>query len=69
MYVRGIAHLLAVATLAAVALGSSDAETQQARGYPSRPIHIIVPSAPGGAGDMLAREFGDRSPGPCTSRS
>ena len=60
MYVRGIAHLLAVATLAAVALASSDAETQQPRDYPSRPIHVIVPSAPGGAGDTLAREIGDR---------
>ena len=60
MYVRGIAHLLAVAALAAVALGFSDAETPRAQNYPSRPIHIIVPTAPGGAGDMLAREFGDR---------
>ena len=60
MSVRGFARLLAVGTLVAVALGSPDAETQQARDYPSRPIHIIVPSAPGGAGDILAREFGDR---------
>jgi len=28
--------------------------------YPSRPIHLIVPTAPGGAGDLLARELGDR---------
>lgn len=28
--------------------------------YPSRPIKVIVPSAPGGAGDMLARYLGDR---------
>ena len=28
--------------------------------YPSRPIRIIVPSAAGGAGDLLARFLGDR---------
>jgi len=60
MFVRAFAHVLAVATLVAVALGSSDAGTQPSREYPSRPIHIIVPSAPAGAGDIFAREFGDR---------
>jgi len=36
------------------------AATAHADTYPSRGIRIIVPSAPGGAGDMLARELADR---------
>lgn len=31
-----------------------------AQDYPSRQIRIIVPSAPAGAGDLLARELGNR---------
>lgn len=55
MCLRVFARALAVvATLGAL---SSVAQPQD---YPSRPIRIIVPSAPGGAGDVIARQFGEQ---------
>jgi tripartite-type tricarboxylate transporter receptor subunit TctC len=47
---------LALAALACALLLT----TAQAEEYPSRTIRIIVPTAPGGAGDLLARQLGDR---------
>jgi tripartite-type tricarboxylate transporter receptor subunit TctC len=46
---------LALATLACAVLLT----TAQAEEYPSRTIRIIVPTAPGGAGDLFARQLGD----------
>lgn len=31
-----------------------------AEGFPSRPVHLIVPYAPGGSGDLIARLLGDQ---------
>ena len=44
----------ALGLLAALAL-SVGTRAVQAQGYPSKPIRIIVPSAPGGSPDVLAR--------------
>jgi len=43
-----------------VALAAALAVAQPAADYPARPIRIIVPTAPGGAGDVIARFVGDR---------
>ena len=32
----------------------------RAEDYPTRPVHVIVPYAPGGSGDLLARLLGDK---------
>src|SRR5882672_2655305 len=49
--------LRAALIVAAAALGSTDAPAQN---YPSRPIRVIVPSAAGGGGDIVARAVGQK---------
>src|SRR4029453_10055876 len=44
--------------LIACAAGALSAASGQAQTYPSKPITIIVPAAPGGVTDMLARRLG-----------
>src|SRR5215213_1924479 len=44
--------------LACLALGLSWSAMPAAQGFPGRPVHIIVPFAPGGAFDALARVLG-----------
>jgi tripartite-type tricarboxylate transporter receptor subunit TctC len=47
------------AVFTALAFACFTAAAQSPAHYPSRPIHVIVPSAPGGAGDTLARHISD----------
>jgi tripartite-type tricarboxylate transporter receptor subunit TctC len=43
--------------LAAAPFGAFDASAED---YPSRPVHLIVPYAGGGSGDLLARLLGEQ---------
>jgi tripartite-type tricarboxylate transporter receptor subunit TctC len=52
---------LLLASLAVVALVS--VESSPAQFYPSRPITIVVPFAPGGATDVIGRTIGERMRG------
>jgi tripartite-type tricarboxylate transporter receptor subunit TctC len=57
---RGAAFGIAVLVLATLAFGPSTRAQGDAAHYPSRPIRMIVPWAPGGSTDILARTTAER---------
>ncbi|MGA7486190.1 MAG: tripartite tricarboxylate transporter substrate-binding protein [Xanthobacteraceae bacterium] len=55
--IRALAFALAILPGSAAAQGTPEAE---ARAYPDRAIHLIVPFPPGGPADLIARFVGQR---------
>lgn len=51
---HGLSACIAVATLAMAPLGA------MAQSYPSKPITLVVPYAPGGSADIIARVLGEK---------
>lgn len=52
MSLRRISRSMFLTLTTAVLLATGEAAAQ---GYPSKPVHIVVPSSPGGASDLVAR--------------
>ena len=48
-------HPLLAATIAATLLSGGEALAQAKDSYPNRPVRLLVPNAPGGASDFVAR--------------
>jgi tripartite-type tricarboxylate transporter receptor subunit TctC len=59
---RRIPTLFAIVRLL-LALAATTAGARAQDAYPSRPVHVLVPFAPGGAVDIVARTLGDELSG------
>jgi tripartite-type tricarboxylate transporter receptor subunit TctC len=59
VYAPRLVHALAVAAIS-VASRCAAQPVPVPQEYPSFPIHIIVPAAPGGASDLVARQVGEQ---------
>ncbi|MDB5866749.1 MAG: hypothetical protein JWO70_4555, partial [Betaproteobacteria bacterium] len=55
MHYRSYAHACTGALVAALGLAHATAHAQSATNYPTKPIRMIIPFAPGGASDFVGR--------------
>jgi tripartite-type tricarboxylate transporter receptor subunit TctC len=60
MKLASIFRIISAVVSGIVLSGASTSAFAQAKDYPTRPIRLIVPAAPGGTTDGLARIFGGR---------
>ena len=56
----GLAASAAAATTAAAPLATATKAFGQAAGWPDKPVKIIIPYAPGGASDVIARPWAEK---------
>lgn len=57
---RWSARRIARATVVAIGLFGASCAAASAQPYPGKPIHVVVPFAPGGITDVIARALGQR---------
>src|SRR5262245_50522723 len=57
---RSIVRALPGVVLSALLAGAGSIESARAQSYPSRPITLVVPFAPGGGTELLARTVSQR---------
>jgi tripartite-type tricarboxylate transporter receptor subunit TctC len=62
MQLQAISAAIFAAMLALAAVGAHGAANNAVAAFPEKPMRLLVPFAPGGNTDLLARTVGQKSP-------